>query len=71
MAAQNFEYKHRPKNRIEMAAEFDMNTRQFRDKIKQFELDIPHGDIMPKHQKEIYEKWGYPTGVKKEWYADV
>ena len=54
-----------------MAGEYRMNARQFTAKTKQTPIDVPSGDIMPKKQKEIYEAWGYPTGIKKEWYADV
>ena len=71
MAAQNFEYVVSPKNRITMAGEYAMNARQFTAKIRKTPIDVPSGDIMPKKQKEIYEAWGYPTGIKKEWYADV
>ncbi len=60
-----------PKTRISMAAEFNMSPRQFSSKIKQSGLTMPNGDIMPKHQKMIYEYFGYPLGIKKEWYVDV
>ena len=60
-----------PKTRLMIAEEFEMKPRQLTAKILKFQLDIPSGDIMPKHQKMIYEKWGYPTGVNPEWYANV
>jgi hypothetical protein len=61
-----------PKTRIQIADEYsDMKPRQLTAKIKRFNLDIPSGDIMIKHQKMIYEAFGYPSSVKKEWYAHV
>lgn len=60
-----------PKTRLQIAAEYNMSPRQLTSKIKSLGLDIPHGDIMPKHQKMIYEAFGYPPSVKKEWYANV
>ncbi len=60
-----------PKNRVEIALEYKMTPRQLTAKIKYFKLDIPSGDIMPKHQKMIYEAFGYPPSVKWEWYAHV
>ena len=58
-----------PKTHLSMAAEFNMSPRLFSSKIKQ--LNIPNGDIMPKHQKMIYELLGYTSKAKREWYADV
>jgi hypothetical protein len=60
-----------PKTRIQIAGEYGMTPRQLTSKIKRFNLDVPSGDIMAKHQKMIYEEFGYPPSVKREWYADV
>ena len=64
-------YRLTPKTRIIIAAEFEMTPRQLTAKIKKFQFDIPSGDIMPKHQKLMYDTWGYPTGINPEWYAFV
>ena len=71
MAAQNFEYELKAKNRIQISAEYGISPRVLALRIKKYELDIPQGDILSKHQKVIYEALGYPTGIKKEYYADV
>ena len=71
MAAQNFEYELKAKNRIQISAEYGISLRVLALRIKKYELDIPQGDILPKHQKVIYEALGYPSGIKKEYYADV
>lgn len=61
-----------PKTRLQMAEEFEMiDVRQLIAAFKRHKLDIPSGNIMPKHQKMIYDALGYPTSIKKEWYADV
>ncbi len=60
-----------PKTRLQIAIEYGMTPRFLTTKIKRFHLDIPSGDILPKHQKLIYETFGYPSSVKRAWYADV
>ena len=65
------EFSLPPMTRIAVAAQYFMTSRQLADKIKQRNLDIPPSDLMPKHQKMIYDEFGYPRGVKREWYADV
>jgi hypothetical protein len=60
-----------PKTRLQIAAEYGFTPRFLTSKMRRFLLDIPSGDILPKHQKLIYEALGYPSSVKRAWYADV
>ena len=57
-----------PKTRILMGSELGMSPRLLTQKIREYKLDIPKGDILPKHQKLIYDLFGYPFHIQKEWY---
>ena len=54
-----------------MAAEYNLSVQTFRNKLRQNGINLPPGSIMPKWQKVIYERLGYPAGVNKEHYKDV
>lgn len=48
------------KTRKQIASEFGIDARTFYRWCKKFDLDIPSGNICPRHQQLIYDTLGVP-----------
>ena len=70
MLAQNFEYELKAKNRIQISAEYGISPRVLALRIKKYELDIPQGDILPKHQKSFMRLWATQQTLEWDSYSE-
>jgi hypothetical protein len=59
------------KTRSEIAKEFGVCRKTFREKLKVAEINLPDGLVFPPWQKLIYETFWFPEGVEEQQYASV
>jgi hypothetical protein len=59
------------KTRQQIADEYGIHYLTLMRRLKAVGIELPHGVVLPKHQKEIYEKLGYPPDVPKIFLNDV
>lgn len=59
------------KTRLQIADEYDIHYQTFWRRLKEFEIVLPKGRVLPKWQKIIYEKLGYPEGVQSSDYEKI
>ena len=52
-----------PKTRLQIAAEYNMDIKAFRRKLKQAGIELPRGQIIPADQIRIYRALGAPSYV--------
>jgi hypothetical protein len=59
------------KTRLQIADEYDIHYQTLWRMLKENGITLPHGRVLPKWQKVIYEKFGYPEGVQKSDYEEI
>ncbi len=54
------------KTRNEMAQEYGVDRKTFRNMLARFQIELPKGLISPDDQKKIFEKLGEPNLLNDE-----
>lgn len=60
-----------PKSRRQIAAEYQISSDTLRRRLRRMKIAIPNGLILPAHQRQVYERLGYPAGVDPADYAEI
>ncbi|MBI1226062.1 MAG: hypothetical protein GC192_12575 [Bacteroidetes bacterium] len=59
------------KTRLQIADEYDIHYQTLWRMLKENNITLPNGRVLPKGQKVIYEKFGYPKGVERLDYEEI
>lgn len=60
-----------PKTRKQIADEYGISTITLRRRLKKLKVPLPSGNLLPAHQRLVYERLGYPQGVKHTAYQAI